>query len=183
MKTPAFFERSELTRVLWGLRHEFAVAVIFTIVVNVLMLTPTLYMLQVFDRVLVSHSSFTLMALTLVMLFFFLVMSFSEWMRSRLLVRTGVKLDSLLNSRVFRTCFERQLRQPGGRPAQSLSDLVNVRQFLTGNGAFAFMDAPWTPIYIMVLFLLHPFLGVVSIVFRSCSWWRPIFPARWSISR
>ncbi|MGB4672791.1 MAG: type I secretion system permease/ATPase [Azovibrio sp.] len=165
MKTPAFFERSELTRVLWGLRHEFAVAVIFTIVVNVLMLTPTLYMLQVFDRVLVSHSSFTLMALTLVMLFFFLVMSFSEWMRSRLLVRTGVKLDSLLNSRVFRTCFERQLRQPGGRPAQSLSDLVNVRQFLTGNGAFAFMDAPWTPIYIMVLFLLHPFLGLVSIVF------------------
>lgn len=165
MKTPAFFERSELTRVLWGLRQEFAVAVIFTVVVNVLMLTPTLYMLQVFDRVLISYSSFTLVALTLVMLFFFLVMSFSEWMRSRLLVRTGVKLDSLLNSRVFRASFERHLRQSGGRPGQALSDLVNVRQFLTGNGAFAFMDAPWTPIYIMVLFLLHPFLGVVSIVF------------------
>ena len=165
MKTPAFFERSELTRVLWGLRQEFLVAVIFTVVVNVLMLTPTLYMLQVFDRVLISHSSFTLVALTLVMLFFFLVMSFSEWMRSRLLVRTGVKLDSLLNSRVFKASFERQLRQPGGRQGQAFSDLVNVRQFLTGNGAFAFMDAPWTPIYIIVLFLLHPMLGILSIGF------------------
>ncbi len=165
MKTPAFFERSELTRVLWGLRQEFLVAVVFTVVVNVLMLTPTLYMLQVFDRVLISHSSFTLVALTLVMLFFFLVMSFSEWMRSRLLVRTGVKLDNLLNSRVFKASFERQLRQPGGRQGQAFSDLVNVRQFLTGNGAFAFMDAPWTPIYIIVLFLLHPLLGVLSIVF------------------
>lgn len=165
MKTPAFFERSELTRVFWGLRQEFLVAVVFTVVVNVLMLTPTLYMLQVFDRVLISHSSFTLVALTLVMLFFFLVMSFSEWMRSRLLVRTGVKLDNLLNSRVFKASFERQLRQPGGRQGQAFSDLVNVRQFLTGNGAFAFMDAPWTPIYIVVLFLLHPLLGVLSIVF------------------
>lgn len=165
MKTPVFFERSELTRVLWGVRQEFAVAVVFSVVVNVLMLTPTLYMLQVFDRVLISHSVYTLLALTLVMLFFFSIMSFSEWMRSRLLVRTGVKLDSLLNSRVFRASFERHLRQSSGRPVQAFSDLVNVRQFLTGNGAFAFMDAPWTPIYILVLFLLHPFLGIVSIVF------------------
>ena len=90
MKKPSFFERSELSATLWLFRREFAVCVIFTAAVNLLMLTPSLYMLQVFDRVMLSRSEFTLAALTLVMLFFFVVMAFAEWMRSRLLVRTGV---------------------------------------------------------------------------------------------
>ena len=165
MKTPAFFQRSELAATLWTFRREFGVCVIFTVVVNILMLTPTLYMLQVFDRVMLSASEFTLMALTLVMLFFFAVMAFSEWSRSRLLVRTGVKLDEKLNSRIFNASFESYLNQLGRSPAQAFSDLTNVRQFLTGQGLFAFMDAPWTPIYMFVLYMLHPFLGLLSVVF------------------
>ncbi|MFA6314272.1 MAG: type I secretion system permease/ATPase [Sterolibacterium sp.] len=165
MKTPSFFQRSELSATLWTFRREFAVCVVFTIVVNILMLTPTLYMLQVFDRVMLSGSEFTLTALTLVMLFFFAVMAFSEWSRSRLLVRTGVKLDEQLNSRIFNASFESYLNQLGRSPAQAFSDLTNVRQFLTGQGLFAFMDAPWTPIYMFVLYMLHPMLGLLSVVF------------------
>lgn len=165
MKTPSFFQRSELTKTLWLFRREFAVCVIFTMVVNILMLTPTLYMLQVFDRVLLSQSELTLAVLTLVMLFFFAVMAFSEWSRARLLVRTGVKLDEQLNSRVFNASFEAYLNRSGVNSAQPFSDLTNVRQFLTGQGLFAFLDAPWTPIYIAVLFMLHPWLGWISIVF------------------
>lgn len=165
MKTPSFFQRSELSATLWTFRREFAVCVVFTVVVNLLMLTPTLYMLQVFDRVMLSASEFTLTALTLVMLFFFAVMAFSEWSRARLLVRTGVKLDERLNSRIFNASFESYLSQLGRSPAQAFSDLTNVRQFLTGQGLFAFMDAPWTPIYMFVLYMLHPFLGLLSVVF------------------
>ncbi|MCX7169483.1 MAG: type I secretion system permease/ATPase [Proteobacteria bacterium] len=165
MKNPTFFQRSELSATLWLFRREFAVCVIFTVVVNILMLTPTLYMLQVFDRVMLSRSEFTLAALTLVMLFFFGVMAFAEWARSRLLVRTGVKLDEHLNSRVFNASFESNLKQLGGNPSQAFSDLTNVRQFMTGQGLFAFMDAPWTPIYMLVLYMLHPLLGLLAVIF------------------
>ncbi|MDD3354930.1 type I secretion system permease/ATPase [Zoogloea sp.] len=165
MNTPAFFQRSELRAVLWRFRREFFVCVVFSAIINLLMLTPTLYMLQLFDRVMISQSLFTLAAMTLVMLFLFAVMSFTEWLRSRLLVRLGVRLDEELNTRVFKASFEAQLRQLGGNPSQAFSDLTNLRQFMTGNGLFAFMDAPWTPIYLAVLFMLHPWLGVIGVVF------------------
>lgn len=165
MKTSNFLQRSELTATLWAFRREFAVVMIFSMVVNILMLTPTIYMLQVFDRVLVSQNELTLLALTLVMLFMFAVMGFAEWSRSRLLVRAGVRLDQQLNSRVFNASFEAYLNQLEHNPVQAFSDLINVRQFLTGNGVFAFMDAPWIPIYMVVLYLLHPVLGAMALGF------------------
>lgn len=165
MKPPAFFQRSELSATLWSFRREFMVVGLFSMIVNLLMLTPTLYMLQVFDRVMISHSGLTLLALSLITLFLFAVMAFAEWARSRLLVRTGVRLDEELNSRVFNANFEAALNQAGRNPIQAFSELTNLRQFLTGNGIFAFFDAPWTPIYLVVLFLLHPFLGFTALGF------------------
>ncbi len=164
MKPPSFFRRSELSRTLWLFRREFAVCVVFTMVANILMIMPSLYMMQVFDRVLVSGSDLTLYALTVVMVFLLAVMAFAEWSRSRLLVRAGVKLDQQLNSRVFNASFEAHLSQAGTNPAQAFSDLTNVRQFLTGQGLFAFLDAPWSPLYMAVLFLLNPWLGWLSIL-------------------
>ncbi len=163
MKTPSFFRRSELSATLWLFRRELIVCVLFTMVVNILMIMPSLYMMQVFDRVLVSGSDLTLLALTAVMLFLLAVMAFAEWSRSRLLVRAGVKLDEKLNSRVFNASFEAHLSQTGTNPAQPFSDLTNVRQFLTGQGLFAFLDAPWAPIYVAVLFMLSPLLGWFAI--------------------
>ncbi|MDR3323172.1 MAG: type I secretion system permease/ATPase [Zoogloeaceae bacterium] len=160
-----FSGRSELNRFIWSFRREFAYAFCFTALINLLMLTPTVYMLQVFDRVLVSQSEFTLYAITIMLFFFLGVMSFSEWVRARLLVRLGVRLDVRLNARVFSTTFALQNQGQEKEAAQLFGDLSRVRQFLTGAGLFALLDAPWSPIYILVLFLLHPFLGALAILF------------------
>ncbi|MBV5297763.1 MAG: type I secretion system permease/ATPase [Rhodoferax sp.] len=165
MKTPEFFKRSELTATLWTFRREFLMVGFFSMVANVLMLTPTLYMLQVYDRVMASQSELTLLAMSLLTLALFGVMAFAEWMRSLVLVRTGVRLDERLGTQVFNASFESHLSQSGSSPARSFGDLIQVRQFLTGNGIFAFFDAPWAPIYIAVLFMMHPWLGIMGIVF------------------
>ncbi len=165
MKTPAFFQRSELTATLWTFRHEFLMVGFFSMVANVLMLSPTLYMLQVYDRVMASQSELTLLAMSLLTLALFGVMAFAEWMRSRVLVRAGVRLDNRLGTQVFNASFEAHLSQTGASPARAFSDLIQVRQFLTGNGIFAFFDAPWAPIYMAVLFMLHPWLGIMGVVF------------------
>ena len=165
MTAPAPFERNQLTRILWSFRREFAVVGLLSLVANLLMLSPTLYMLQVFDRVLISQSQLTLLMLSLIILIFFAVMALAEGIRSRLLVRAGVRFDEALNDRIFRAGFRAELEQSGHNPSQAFSDLTNIRQFLTGNGTIAFFDAPWTPIYIGVMFLLHPILGWLSIFF------------------
>ena len=165
MAASGFFGRSELAATLYAFRREFLIVGIFSMVANVLMLAPTLYMLQIYDRVLVSRSELTLLVVSLITLFFFAVMAFAEWSRSRLLVRAGVRLDAVLSTRVFNASFEANLSQSGAPAQRAFNDLTEVRQFLTGNGIFAFFDAPWAPIYIAVLFFLHPFLGWVSIGF------------------
>lgn len=167
MTTLGFFERSELTRALWVFRREFLVVGVFSMVANVLMLSPTLYMLQVYDRVMSSRSEMTLLAMSLITLFLFCMMAFAEWMRSRVLVRSGVRLDALLGTRVFNASFEANLAPSGVSPARAFGDLIQIRQFLTGNGILAFFDTPWTPVYMAVLFILHPMLGFLSLFFAA----------------
>ena len=167
MTSPSFFQRSELTQVLWSFRREFIMVGIFSMVANVLMLSPTLYMLQVFDRVMSSRSELTLLAMSLITLFLFGVMAFAEWMRSRVLVRSGVRLDALLGTRVFNASFDAHLAPSRVSPARSFGDLIQIRQFLTGQGILAFFDTPWTPIYMGVLFILHPMLGFLALFFAA----------------
>ncbi|MDR0996741.1 MAG: type I secretion system permease/ATPase [Zoogloeaceae bacterium] len=159
--------RSEFAQILSKLRPEFYAAMGFTALVNLLLLTPTLYMLQIFDRVLLSHSGFSLFALTLVMAFFLIVLSFSEWIRARLLVRVGVKFDMAVNGRLFHAALAEQWQNPSAHSAESFQDLAQIRQFLTGNGLFAFLDLPWSLIYLAVLFLLHPVLGWLALFFAT----------------
>ena len=165
MSTPAFFRRSDLRSTLWTFRREFLMVGLYSAVSNLLMLTPTMYMLQVYDRVLVSHSELTLVAISLICLFLFAIMAISDWTRSRLLVRAGIRLDEQLGTRVFNASFEAYLGSSGTNPSRAFADLMQVRQFLTGQGIFAFFDAPWAPIYIAVTFFLHPLLGVLAIIF------------------
>jgi ATP-binding cassette subfamily C exporter for protease/lipase len=160
-----YLSQSELGRGLWTFRREVLWVGLFSLVANLLMLTPTLYMLQVFDRVMLSQSEVTLIAVTLVMILFTVVMAIAEWVRSRLLVRAGVRFDQALNARVFDASFSAHLSQDGGSATRSFSDLTNLRQFLTGNGIFTFFDLPWMPIYLGVLFLMHPMLGWAGILF------------------
>ncbi len=154
-----------MARNLWRFRREFAWAGLFSLIANVMMLTPTLYLLQVFDRVLVSGSKVTLAAVTLLAVLFFAVMGFAEWVRSRLLVRTGAAFDAALNRQVFDAGFDAALVGTARSPLQPFNDLLVLRQFLTGNGAFAVFDLPWSPIYVGVLFLMHPWLGWTSVAF------------------
>lgn len=132
----------------------------------------------------VSQSELTLLTVSLVMMFLLAVMAFAEWSRSRLLIRSGVRLDGMLNTRVFNASFESYLSQSGASPARAFGDLTELRQFLTGQGIFALFDTPWTPIYIGVLFLMHPVLGFVAIGFAliqgALAWWghrRTVEPA------
>lgn len=156
--------RTELSEALLSFRRIFWVAGVFSFFINLLYLVPSIYMLQVYDRVLTSRNVFTLLMLTLIMVGMYVLMSLVELARSKVLVRVGAALDMKLSSRIFTATFEANLRQAGGNPSQALHDLTSVRQFLTGNGLFAFFDAPWAPIYLVVIFLLHPLLGALSLV-------------------
>ncbi len=158
-----FSARSELAAALWSLRRTFFITGGFSFVINMLLLVPAIYMLQIFDRVLASRNTSTLLMLTLLILGLYALMGGLEWVRSRLLVRAGSMLDAQINARVFTAAFEANLRRAGGNAGQAMNDLTNVRQFITGNGLFAFFDAPWFPVYLAVIFLIHPMLGLLSV--------------------
>ena len=134
-------------------------------VVNLLMLVPSLYMLQIYDRVVPTGNKSTLLMLTLIVFVLFLTMSIMEWVRSQILVRVSARLETLLNHRVFAAAYKQSLYSGGQRAtSQPLDDLTSLRQFLTGSGLFAFFDAPWMPMYIALMFLFHPWFGWFSIV-------------------
>jgi ATP-binding cassette subfamily C exporter for protease/lipase len=120
-------------------------------------------MLQVYDRVLGSKNEITLLMLTLMMLGAYMVMAALELMRSFILVRVGAKFDLQLNKRVYTAAFQQNLSAAGGNAGQSLNDLTTIRQFLTGNALFAFFDAPWFPVYLIVIFVFEPTLGLFAL--------------------
>ena len=155
---------SSLTKSLMAFKKEFFWVGVFSMVANLLTLSPTLYMLQIFDRVMLSQSDLTLIMLTLIITIFVATMAFAEWIRSRLLVRAGVRFDEQLNTRIFLASFEANLEQ-SRENVNAFSALTRLRQFLTGNGIIAFFDLPWTPVYLGVLFAMHPLLGWFGIGF------------------
>jgi ATP-binding cassette subfamily C exporter for protease/lipase len=155
----------ELLAALGAFRPDFFQVLALSMVINVLMLVPSIYMLQVYDRVLVSYSELTLLAVSLIALFLFGVMAMAEWLRSRLLVRSGVRFDRQLRGRVFEASFAAHATQSPLATPRAFSDLMQVRQFLTGSGMFALLDAPWAPIYAAVAWFLHPTLGLLAVVF------------------
>lgn len=157
-------ETSELLKVLRSYKRTFVFVGLFSFFINLLMLVPPLYMLQIYDRVLSSRSVDTLMMLTLIVIVLFITLGGLEFIRSRILVRLGNRLESQLSARVFDAEFALANKYPGSASNQALSDLMNMRQFMTGNGVFAFFDAPWLPIYIFVLYLFHPLFALFAIV-------------------
>lgn len=158
-------KRTDLEAVLHACRSSFFSVGLFSMFINMLMLVPAFYMLQVYDRVVTSGSIPTLVMLTLVMLLLMTTMGALEWVRSRIMVRVSTRIDTLLGSRLYDASFKQALYSGGmNANAQPLSDLTGLRQFLTGNGLFAFFDAPWVPIYIAIMFMFHPWFGIVAII-------------------
>jgi len=136
--------------------------VFFSMFINLLMFVAPIHMLQIYDRVLMSRSSVTLVVLTGLALGLLLVYGVLEGIRSRLLVRMGLKLDELMSDYLFRATFRTKLKSPN-ISIQVLNDLDQVRNFIAGGAVIALCDAPWVPIFVGVGFILHPILGFVSL--------------------
>ncbi len=143
------------------LRHRrlFGFLALFSAVINGLMLVPSLYMMQVFDRVLTSRSEATLALLTGLTLGLFALGAALEWTRGLVLIRMSAAFDAELGPRVHDATFARSLAERGANPSQALADLTTLRQFVTGPGLLALLDAPWLPIYALAAFLFHAWLG------------------------
>lgn len=134
----------------------------FTALINVLMLVPSIYMLQVYDRVLSSQNETTLAMLSLMVVGFFVFIGLLEVVRSFIVIRIGSQLERRFNLRVYQAAFERNLFKGEGNAGQSLGDLTHIRQFVTGPALFAFFDAPWFPVYLFVIYLFNVWLGVLA---------------------
>ena len=156
--------KSDLEKALLLCKGAFLSAAGFSLLINFLMITPSIYMLQVYDRVVSTGNKSTLLMLTLIVVVLFITMAALEWVRSQILVKVSSRLELLLNQRLFKISFKQSLYSGGQRATtQALDDLTGLRQFLTGNGLFAFFDAPWMPIYLGMLFLFHPWYGWFSV--------------------
>ena len=147
-----------------ALRGVLVAVLSFSGVINLLALTGSLFMLQVYDRVLTSRSVPTLVALCAIALGLYAVQGVLEVIRSRLLVRLGARVDEHLAGPVFRALVKLPLRGiNGGQGLAPMRDLDTVRTFLSSQGPAALADLPWIPIYIAFVFLLHPLLGWATV--------------------
>jgi ATP-binding cassette subfamily C exporter for protease/lipase len=156
--------KNEITEALVKFKKVFYTIAIFTACINILMLVPSIYMLEVYDRVLVSRNETTLYVLSFMTLGLFALISVLEYIRSMVVIRIGAKMDTFLNNRVYTAAFEQNLRSTGVNAGQALNDLTTIRQFVTGNGMFAFFDAPWFPIYLLVIFVFNFWMGLFAFV-------------------
>ena len=149
-------------------RRLFVSVGFFSIFVNLLMLTGPIFMLQVYDRVLTSRSEATLATLVAITAFLFLMMGILDHARGRVLARAGARLQARLDARVLRAVLSRAVSPAErSRPATGVRDLEAIQRFASGTGPFAFFDAPWTPVFLCVLFVFHWMLGALA-VFSGC---------------
>lgn len=142
----------------------FTMVALFSSVINLLMLSPSLYMLQVYDRALTSGNTTTLLMLTLLVLFMFSVMSLMDYARSMVVIRLGNQFDQAISPALYTAACESHLHQKSLNAGQEIGDLTTVRQFVTGTALFALFDAVWFPVYIGVIFLFNPWLGCFSLM-------------------
>ena len=163
--TPPRSEKSELKAALSACRHALYGIAGITVVINVLTLTGSLFMLEVYDRVLPSGSIPTLIGLAILTGVLLAIQGILDLIRSRVLVRIGTYLDTSLSRRVYTSLVRLPLRIASrGDGLQPLRDLNSVRSFLSGLGPTALFDLPWIPIYLGIIFAFHPLLGAVALV-------------------
>lgn len=153
----------EIRRAANACRAHFIAAAAFSLGINLLYLALPLYMLQVFDRVLGSGSVPTLVMLTLACLLALATLAALDIVRSRVLIRSGLALDDQLSGRVLGAMMERANDVAGPERGQAMRDLDALRQVVSSTAMHALFDAPWAPIYLAIIFLIHPLLGTLSL--------------------
>lgn len=152
-----------IQRFLKACRYYFGYAFFFSMFVNILQLTFSIYMLQVYDKVLTSYNFSTLVVITVAAIISLVVLALLEWLRSRLLVRAGIEFDSILSLPTFLENIKNINNPSVSEVLGTPKDVQVIRNFLGGSSVFAFFDAPWMPIYFILIFILHPALGVTSL--------------------
>jgi len=155
-------ERNSLQEAYRKYRTAFAATLIFSMFTNLLMFIGPLYMLQIYDRVLSSRSSTTLIALSVIAVSLLLAYGLLEFTRTKLLVRAGLQFDEVLAHPTFHLVVKQQTAAPGSGAQIALNDVDKVREFITGQGILAFFDAPWVPLFLGLCFAFHPWLGMVA---------------------
>ena len=153
-----------LSQALDATKRGFATTIFFSFFINLLAFVGPLFMLQVYDRVLNSRSTTTLIALAVIAVFLLIVFAVLEKVRLTILHRLGLLFDSIVRARLFAAVTRGTMLNPQGGHGQALRDLDLIRDFLTGSGLVAFSDVPWMPIFIAGCFLLHPWFGWIAIV-------------------
>lgn len=154
----------ELTASLRRSRAALGGVAAFSGLINLLALASSIYMLQLYDRVLPAHSVSTLVALSLLMIGLYFFLGLFEWVRARIMNRIAQRLDRSLRARVFGLVVGLPLGARAGHDAlQPVSDLDQMRHFLSGPGPVALIDMPWMPFYLMLVWLLHPWLGMLAL--------------------
>jgi PrtD family type I secretion system ABC transporter len=143
----------------------FLSAGLFSFAINMLLLAPTVFMLQVSDRVLTTGNKETLVLLFLIYVVAIAVQSALDYLRSKVLIRAGLRIDRRLSLRIMAILFERATRARVRDRSEPIRALDGFRQFITGSGIHALFDLPWMIIYLGILFIIHPALGGVSVLF------------------
>jgi ATP-binding cassette subfamily C protein len=164
MQIPKFKPVDEVSSVLRANRSIFVATGIFSGIVNILMLTGSIFMLQIYDRVITSGSVPTLVALSLIALALYAYYGVLDFIRSRLMVRIGRRVEENLRERAFDAIAVHALRRTPNVGVSPMADVSTVRNFLSGQGPFAFLDMPWVPVYILVIWLVHWQLGLASAI-------------------
>jgi len=139
-------------------------AFFFSFFVNVLLLAPSVYMMEVYDRVVNSHSHTTLLMLTILVVFIYLLLESLEWVRKQIMHDTGIEFDRRIRSRVFGAIFSAKLLNLPGVGAQPLRDLKTIREFLPSQAMLAIVDAPLALLILVIMFLMSPVLGWFALV-------------------
>lgn len=137
-------------------------AFFFSIFVNLFQLTFPIYMLMIYDKVLASYSTPTLIVITIIAVCTVITMGLLDFVRSRIIMRMSVLMDRQMSEPVLKNMIKKAVMQ-GKDPSVSLKDVMTLRNYLSGNAIFAFFDLPWTPIFIALIFTLHPLLGCVAL--------------------
>lgn len=146
-------------------KRSLLTVITFSLFIDIAMLVPAIYMLQVYDRVVSSGSTPTLYMLSLLMLFFLAAMGMLEWARSDIMRRIGNRLDMQFAPLLFDIGFRQALYSDGvANGAQPLNDLKGLRQFISSNGLFAFFDLPWVPIYLLLMFGFNIWVGLAGLL-------------------
>ena len=163
-QTISDYTQSSLLRILLSDRTNLFWIFIASSFANLLLLTPMIYMLQIFDRIFISKSILTLVTISGIIILFYVINALSTYIRSQIVISMGLKIEKKVNERLFYVGFEERLRRNVDNPASYLDDLTLVRQWLTGAAVFAVFDLPWVPFYVLVMFIMHPILGFASLL-------------------